>query len=316
MTAVFRLDEIRAALVGIDVIAAMERAFVNYSRGLAVLPPVGEMLFRDPPGDVHIKYGYVIGDDYYVVKVASGFYDNPGLGLASSNGLMLLFRQQTGELLAVLLDEGHLTDVRTAAAGAAAASRLAPKELDCIGIVGCGVQAEQQLRYLSQAVDCRRVLVWGRRSAPLKAWIERCADTGFEIDVAAQIDDIVDRCRLIITTTPSAQPLLQEVRAGTHITAIGSDTPEKQELAPAILAAADIVAVDSRAQCQTRGEVFQALRVGVMGLDRVVELGDIIAGQCPGRQSDAQITVADLTGIATQDIEIARAVYEGIRHVH
>jgi len=316
MTAIFRIEEIRAALAHVDVIAAMERAFVNYSRGLAVLPPVGEMLFHDPPGDVHIKYGYVIGDDYYVVKVASGFYDNPGLGLASSNGLMLLFRQQTGELIAVLLDEGHLTDVRTAAAGAAVARCLAPKELDCIGIVGCGAQAEQQLRYLSQAVDCRRVLVWGRRPASLRAWMERCADTGFEIGIAAQIGDIVDRCRLIITNTPSAQPLLHEVRAGTHITAIGSDTPEKQELAPAILAAADIVAVDSRVQCQTRGEVFQALRAGVMGLDSVVELGDIIAGHCPGRQNDAQITVADLTGIATQDIEIARAVYEGIRHVH
>jgi len=316
MTAIFRLEEIRAALAEVDVIAAMERAFVNYSRGLAVVPPVGEMLFSNPPGDVHIKYGYVIGDDYYVVKVASGFYDNPGLGLASSNGLMLLFRQQTGELLAVLLDEGYLTDVRTAAAGAAAARCFAPRELDCIGIVGCGVQAEQQLRYLSQVVNCRRVLVWGRRPASLKAWIERCADTGFEIGIAAEISDIVDCCRLIITATPSAQPLLREVRAGTHITAIGSDTPGKQELAPAILAAADIVAVDSRAQCQTRGEVFQALRAGVMGLDSVVELGDIIAGHCPGRQNDAQITVADLTGIATQDIEIARAVYEGIRHVH
>jgi len=316
MTAIFRLEEIRAALAEIDVIAAMERAFVNYSRGLAVLPPVGEMLFRNPPGDVHIKDGYVIGDDYYVVKVASGFYDNPGLGLASSNGLMLLFRQQTGELLAVLLDEGYLTDVRTAAAGAAAARCFAPRELDCIGIVGCGVQAEQQLRYLSQVVNCRRVLVWGRRPASLKAWIERCADTGFEIGIAARIGDIVDRCRLIITTTPSAQPLLHEVRAGTHITAIGSDTPGKQELAPAILAAADIVAVDSRAQCQSRGEVFHALRDGVTGLDRVVELGDIIAGHFPGRQSDAQITVADLTGIATQDIEIARAVYESMCHVH
>ena len=316
MTAVFHLDEIRAALVGIDVTAAMEHAFVNYSRGLAVLPPVGEMLFRDPPGDVHIKYGYVIGDDYYVVKVASGFYDNPALGLASSNGLMLLFRQQTGELLAVLLDEGHLTDVRTAAGGAAVARWLAPRQLDCIGIVGCGVQAELQLRYLSQAVKCRRVLVWGRRPAPLQAWVERCADTGFDIGIAAGIDDMVDCCRLIITTTPSVLPLLSEVRAGTHITAIGSDTPAKQELASAILAKADIVAVDSRAQCQSRGEVFQALEARALGIDRIVELGDIISGHSPGRQSDSQITVADLTGIATQDIEIAKAVYQRICHAH
>ena len=146
----------------------------------------------------------------------------------------------------------------------AVARWLAPRQLDCIGIVGCGVQAEQQLRYLSRAVSCRRVLVWGRRPAPLQAWIDRCADTGFEIGIAAGIDDIVDCCRLIITTTPAVMPLVSEVRAGTHITAIGSDTPAKQEIASAILATADIVAVDSRTQCQSRGEVFHALGAGTL----------------------------------------------------
>jgi len=316
MTTVLRRDEIEALLGGVDLTAAMEQAFVKYSQGLAVLPPVGELLFTDPPGDVHIKYGYISGDDCYVVKVASGFYRNPTLGLASSNGVMLLFRQQTGELLAVLLDEGHLTDIRTAAAGAVAARHLAPSSVECIGIVGCGNQGEQQLRCLAPVVRCRQVLVWGRDSKRLTDFQRRLADTDFRVVPAATIEALVERCRLIVTTTPSEQPLLHAVQAGTHVTAIGSDTPLKQELAPAVLAQADLVAVDSRDQSRSRGEVFRAVAAGAIDADRVVELGSVIAGSCRGRQTDRDITVADLTGIATQDIEIAKAIYQGALNAH
>ena len=123
---------------------------------------------------------------------------------------------------------------------------------------------------------------------------------------------MIDQCRLLVTTTPSTTPLLQRVHPGTHITAIGSDTPDKQELAASVMAQADLIVVDSRAQSQTRGEVFRAQRAGVIETDNVVELGEIISGAHPGRSDDSQITVADLTGIATQDIEIAAAVYKEI----
>jgi ornithine cyclodeaminase/alanine dehydrogenase-like protein (mu-crystallin family) len=312
MTVVIKKHEIEAALGGIDTVAAMERSFLSYCSGRAVVPPVGELLFRDPPGEVHIKYGYVTGDEYYVVKVASGFYNNPALGLPSSNGLMLLFRQQTGELLAVLLDEGRLTDIRTAAAGATAARYLAPGDLNCIGIIGCGTQAEQQLRSLASVVECRQVLVWGRDIRRRTGWIQSLAGSGFDIRGTDDLEQMIDQCRLLVTTTPSTTPLLQRVRPGTHITAIGSDTPEKQELAASVMAQADLIVVDSRAQAQTRGEVFRAQRAGVIETDNVVELGEIISGAHPGRSDDSQITVADLTGIATQDIEIAAAVYKEI----
>lgn len=114
---VVKLDEIHRELPFIDVMAAMEQGFVAYSAGKAVVPPVGELLFEKPPGEVHIKYGYIQGGEHFVIKVASGFADNPSLGLPSNNGLMMLFKRTTGELSALLLDEGHLTDVRTAAAG-------------------------------------------------------------------------------------------------------------------------------------------------------------------------------------------------------
>jgi ornithine cyclodeaminase len=155
------LKEIKAALPSVDLMAEIEQGFVAYSQGRAVVPPIGELIMQDPPGEVHIKYGYITGDDYYVIKIASGFFQNPKLDLPSSNGLMLVFSQKTGTLEAVLLDEAHLTDIRTAVAGAIAAKYLAPSIIDRIGIVGTGVQARLQLEYLAPVTDCRDVLVWG-----------------------------------------------------------------------------------------------------------------------------------------------------------
>ena len=124
MASILKLEEIKEALNDIDVLAAMEHGFIQYRNGKTVVPPVGELLFDNPPGDVHIKYGYIKEDDYYVIKIASGFYENPKVGIASGQGLMLLFNQKTGQLVSVLLDDGHLTDIRTAAAGALAVKYL------------------------------------------------------------------------------------------------------------------------------------------------------------------------------------------------
>jgi ornithine cyclodeaminase len=136
------LADIEKRLDGIDLVHLMEGAFAAFSRGEAVVPDPGELLLQDPPGEVHIKYGYFRQGDTYVVKIASGFWDNPQQGLSSSDGLMLVFRKATGELLAVLNDRGRLTDLRTAAAGAVAAKYLAPRDVDVIGVIGSGIQAD------------------------------------------------------------------------------------------------------------------------------------------------------------------------------
>src|SRR5689334_23216544 len=108
-----------------DILEAIEQGFIAYSQGETVVPPVASLHFEYPPGDCHIKYGYTKKGKYYVVKIASGFHDNPKIGLPAGNGLMLLFNKSTGELLSVLLDEGYLTDIRTGAAGCIAAKYLA-----------------------------------------------------------------------------------------------------------------------------------------------------------------------------------------------
>ena len=308
------LAEIRDALEGVDLVAGSEAAFVAYSTGRAVVPPVGELLIPDAQADVHIKYGYIVGEPYYVIKVASGFYANPERGLPSSNGLMLVFSRTTGELVALLLDEGHLTDLRTGAAGAVAAKHLAPRTVRRIGIVGSGTQARYQLRMLGPVVDCRAVLAWGRHPERLQRYREEMAAEGFAVETTTDVRDVMATCDLIVTVTASRAPLLlrDQLRPGTHITAVGADSFGKQELDPLILRRAEVVVADSLSQCVERGEIAHAVRSRCVRPDDVVELGAVIAGTAPGRLSDEDITVADLTGVAVQDIEIARTVLDAV----
>jgi len=311
MTTVLTWAEMEPLLKDIDVIGAMEAGFSAYSAGQAVIPPVGELCIEDPPGDVHIKYGYLTEGEHYVVKIASGFYDNPKLGLPSSQGLMLLFSKTTGQTKAVLLDEGRLTDIRTGAAGAVAARHLAPSSISQIGIMGTGIQARVQLEYLTGVTDCREAMVWGRSIERAEAYAEEMKGLGINVRVAPDAQALASTSNLIVTTTPSREPLLRAewIQPGTHITAVGADSPEKQELDGAILAKADVVVADSVAQCLLRGEIHRAIGAGLLEQDQVVELGAVIAGKVEGRRGDDQITVADLTGVAVQDLQIAAAVY-------
>lgn len=307
---IITLEQINKILPTLDLIPAIEAGFAAYSAGQAEVPPVGELLLDK--GDVHIKYGYLKDDEFYVIKIASGFYDNPALGLPSSNGLMLLFSQQTGELISILLDEGFLTDTRTAIAGAIAAKYLAPKQVERIGIVGTGTQARLQLIYLKRVVACRDVLVWGRGKKQLAQYHTEMEKYDFQIEMTTDITNILHTCNLIVTTTPATSPLLHlsDLQSGVHITAVGSDTPDKQELEAAILGQADLVVADSISQCLVRGEIHQAIKTGYLTENKLIELGNIIKGKANRRTSDNQITIADLTGVAVQDIKIAETVYK------
>lgn len=300
--------QIKNVLPGLDLISAIKEGFVAYSSGWAVVPPVGELILDK--GEVHIKYGCIRGEDYYVIKIASGFYDNPAVGLPSGNGCMLVFDQRTGEPAAILLDEGHLTNIRTAVAGAIAAEYCAPRKVERIGIAGAGVQARLQLEWLARVTACRDVLVWGPIPEELVRYKSEMESRGYRVETTPDATAILRTCNLVVTATPSKIPLLfaADLRPGTHITAIGSDTPEKQELDSEILARADIVIADSIPQCRLRGEIHKALEAGEITEDRCVELGAVIAGREKGRTSESQITVVDLTGVAVQDIKIASAV--------
>ena len=310
MAQVFKLDEILKALKDIDVVDVIAQGFKALSEEKVVIPPIGEMLFPDVDGELHIKYGAIKGDEDFVVKMATGFFQNPSMGLSPFSGCMMVFSQKTGHISSVLLEEGELTNHRTAAAGAVAAKCLAPKNVNMIGIVGTGVQSRLQALYLQKITDCRNLVIWGRNKDKAELAAVDMQKMGYEANVIENLNDLCKVSQIIVTTTPATSPLLKRemITPGTHITAMGSDTSDKCELSPDILDLADIVAADSIEQATQRGEISQALKAGKCNKDKLVELGSIIIDPSKGRTNDQQITIADLSGVAIQDIMIAKAV--------
>lgn len=309
---IFYKNEIEKSLDIQAVIDSIEAGFVIYSKREAVIPPVAALHFDYPPGDCHIKYGYAKNGKYYVVKIASGFSNNPKLGLPSNNGLMLLFDKETGAPVSIFLDEGYLTDIRTAVAGCVAAKYLAPKQVSCIGVVGTGAQAYYQLKWLQFATNCRKVMVWGRDVSKTRKLCEHPDLKCFQMSIAEDLDQLTTSCNLMVTTTTSFRALLfaHQIKKGTHITAVGADDIGKQELDPQLFAKADRIVVDSKNQCLLVGNTSYALKEGIIQEKQMIEMGEMILNPGLRRTSDDQITIADLTGVAIQDLQIAVHCYE------
>lgn len=301
-----------------DLIQRIEKGFLEYSKGNVNMPPVCHMHFDQPPGDLHVKCASMSEEEFYVVKIASCFPENSKQDQPSIKGMMLLFSQKSGEPMALFLDEGYLTHLRTAIAGTICAKYLAPKNLQAIGIIGAGMQARHQLRLLTFVTSCRKVWVWAPNKAQIEKYQKDETLQDFEIHYASSAKEVAKQCRLIVTTTPSSTPLLfaQDIAKGTHITAVGSDRPGKQELDSSILKLADRIVVDSRAQCFNYGETFCALQAGMISKSRVDEIGEIIAGKKQKRISEDEITIADLTGLGVQDLEIALGFWEALKAPH
>jgi len=307
---VFDRQQIMAHLDIDDALARIEHGFIAYTAGQVQVPPVQAFAFVQANGDCCIKSAHVEGSDTFTVKVSTGFYDNPGLGLPSNDGLMLVLCARTGRPLALLQDEGWLTGLRTALAGRIAARLLAPREVHAIGMLGSGTQARLQLEQLHACNPCRNLVAWARGQDQLQGYADFARTLGYAVQLAPTPEQVADAANLIVCTTPSRVPLLRSewVRPGTHITAVGADAPGKQELDVALVARADCLVVDSLDQCSRYGEVSGALAAGLIQHEQLQELGALLAGTGQGRTHDQQITLADLTGVAVQDAQIASGV--------
>ena len=154
---VLNWEQISSLLDEIEIHQPMQQAFIEYSNGNAEIPPVGELLFDQPPGEVHIKYGYIRGGSFYVIKIASGFGENNQLGLKPGQGMMLLFDIATGIPKAVLIDQANLTDLRTGIAGAMASNLLVNQDINSAAIIGTGVQARYQARCLMDLMPIKTI---------------------------------------------------------------------------------------------------------------------------------------------------------------
>lgn len=298
-----------------EAVAVVEEAFRMLAAGKVVMPPILSMEIADAHGEVDVKTAYIPGFDGFAIKVSPGFFDNPKLGLASLNGLMILLSAKTGLVKALLLDNGYLTDVRTAAAGAVAAKYLAPKTVDTLAVLGSGVQARLQAAAASIVRPLKRILVWGRDRARTEAAArDVAAATGIATEAVPDAERAVREAQLVVTTTPAREPILKAewLHGGLHITAMGSDQAGKNEIDAAALARADLYVCDRVSQAALLGELRSARAAGHLR-DDPPELGQIITGDEPGRRSDDDITICDLTGTGAQDTAIATQALKAAR---
>ena len=299
----------RIVPLDLEAIACVEEAFHALATKAVAMPPILRLDIPEHRGEVDVKTAYVPGLDGFAIKISPGFFDNPKLGLPSTNGLMVLFSTKTGLVQAVLLDNGYLTDVRTAAAGAVAARHLSRPDASVAAIFGAGMQAKLQLEALSLVRPIREARIWARDMEKAEATAaELTVKLGFPVRAEADGRAAVDGADVVVTTTPSETPVLRAewLQPGQHVTAMGSDAEHKNEIEPAVITGAGLYVADSLKQTRRLGELHHAIEAGLVTEGAVFpELGEIVAGRKAGRSGPDEITVADLTGTGIQDTAIA-----------
>lgn len=307
-------SEIRRC-VGMDqeAIEIVEDGFTRLANGMATIPPIMRVDIPENKGEVDVKTAYIRGLDSFAIKIASGFFENYRLGLPSGSGLMVIVSAKTGVPEALMLDNGYLTNVRTGAAGAIAAKYLAREKIDTAGVIGAGAQARYQMMALKLVRDFRRLMIYSIIPEEVEQYASEMAPVlGVEIMKAEDAEAVVRGSDVVVTTTPSQDPYLkaQWLHPGLHITAMGADAEEKQELHADVLRHADLLACDRKSQCFRLGELHHGLEEGIiLQDDEIIELGQLSSGRKPGRRSDEEITICDLTGVGVQDTVIALLAY-------
>ncbi|MFB9994777.1 ornithine cyclodeaminase family protein [Deinococcus oregonensis] len=302
---VISADVIRTTVGLADLLEPVAEALMAFSRGESGPPAVS--LLNLPLGEVHIKSAFLQGHPLLAVKVATSFPGNAAQGLRPFDGVMLALNAQTGQVVAALHDESYLTDLRTAAAGAVAARALANPVVRTVGVLGTGVQARLQVQAVRLVRDFGTVLVWGRSPEKAEQLVHDLATRmpGVRFTVMPDRRSLVEHSDLVITATSSRAPLVEGawLRPGQHVTAIGGDDVGKVELDAAVLGRANRLIVDSRELNLRLGDVQAALMGGHLRSEDVHgELGEVLAGDLPGRTHERQITVAKLVGLGGQDL--------------
>ena len=291
-------DEIRRLMSGPRAIAAMREAVLAQARGQCDTPmPMHLDLSAGGGGEIHIKSSYCKGGRHIALKVAGSFVRRP-------YGSIVLVSVETGETVVYFDDGGYLTDLRTAAVSAMVARELGRGDR-VLGILGAGVQARFQAQLHAEVLALEQVHLWGRdpeRAAACASDIERLLPR-VRVAVAASPAEVAASATLLVTTTLSRAPLLRahEVRPGSHISAVGADSPGKQELDPELLRRASLLLVDSCAQCERLGELQHARSER----ERAIEIGAFCAA--PVAYDRDGITIADFTGLGAEDLFIAEA---------
>ncbi len=289
---------------------AVEHAYRAASMGRVTLPPVGHITFPPLHADCHIKYGYLEGAETFAIKVATGFPQNAQQGLPTGNGLVLVMSARTGAVEAILHDEMVLTDIRTGLGGAIASRALSRPTAQRLLVVGTGPQAARQIEaHAALLPGLTHIQVWGRDASAARRLVGEITVPA-DLTMAPDLESAVRHADIMVTATGATAPLIKTewIRPGTHITAVGADAPGKQELPTDLVAAADILVADLIPQCLNHGEFSHAVHAAKMDASRVTELGTFLHAPDIIQRKTTDISIADLTGIAAQDIAIADLV--------
>ena len=306
-------SDIAALMAPHDYLDAVDAGFrsCDSDQGTSPIP----MHLPGLDGGFHAKGARVSlrGCDYVAVKLNANFPGNSEkYGLPTIQGVVLLCDATHGSLLAIM-DSIEITLRRTAAASALAARYLAPRVVDSIAICGCGEQGRAHLDALFPMLAPRCALAWDRDSTKAQAFaLAAGKQLGSRVKAVTSIGDATRASQVIVTATTARQPILTTdlVRPGTFIAAVGADNPEKNEIAPALMASATVV-VDVLRQAETMGDLHHAIRAGVLSSRDVhAELVEMVVGRKPGRTRDDQVTIFDSTGVAIEDVASAVWIYE------
>ncbi|RVN94099.1 ectoine utilization protein EutC, partial [Sinorhizobium meliloti] len=264
-----------------EAVACVEDAFRALATKAVAMPPILRLDIPEYRGEVDVKTAYVPGLDGFAIKISPGFFDNPKIGLPSTNGMMVLLSSKTGLVQALLLDNGYLTDVRTAAAGAIAARHLSRDDSSVAAVFGAGMQARLQLEALALVRPIREARIWARDAAKAEAAaIALAGKLGFAVKAETDPRAVVTGADIIVTTTPSETPVLRAewLEPGQHVTAMGSDAEHKNEIDPHAIARATYVA-DSLKQTRRLGELHHAIAAHLMAAEAEFhQIGHVIHG--------------------------------------
>ena len=293
---VFRAADVERAVSPHEAYDAVKAAFVAHARGEWTMQPK-LYVTNYPAGDFRAMPA--LGGGHALLKWVTSFPGNPSRGLPTVSGLVLLSNAETGELEAVL-DAAGVTALRTAAAGVLAADTLCRPGASSYAVIGCGVNGAETARML--VAHGVAPLVWDTDTARRQAVAERLGATA-----AATAEEAL-ACDVVITVTPGAAVLFPEgsLATGQHVSLMGADGPGKAEVAVAEIARAHVFC-DDWSQASHGGELAAAAEAGVVTRDTVTELGEVLAGRAEGRRSAEEVTLFDSTGLAIQDLAIAKA---------
>jgi ornithine cyclodeaminase len=295
------------ALVDVeDALEVVGRTFAATARGQARNYPVVREVVGYQDAVFGVKTGADTSRPLLGLKAGGYWPHNAARGLTNHQSATVLFDPETGRAVAVV-SANYLTGVRTGAASAIATRHLSRPDSSVLALIGTGVQAIYQLRATLAVRPIRRVRAWDPSADNLQAFGRAVAELGLACEPQAGAREAVAEADVVITVTPSQRALVEQgwLRPGTHVSAMGADTRGKQELDPAIVAAASIF-VDEPAQALSIGECQHAFAAGLITAQSLrATLGEVVAGMHPGRQSDDEITLFDGTGVALQDLAVA-----------